>query len=91
MIEWRDKPTKIRCDNGPEYVRDTLRESAVRRSIVRRFIQLGQPQQTAYIERYNETVRSDWLAHYLFRKVTEVPEYAMKWLVSYKRKSAGCR
>uniref|UniRef100_UPI0016402B89 integrase core domain-containing protein n=2 Tax=Burkholderia gladioli TaxID=28095 RepID=UPI0016402B89 len=83
VIEWRGKPLKIRCDNGPEYVSDALRDWAARRGIVLQFIQPGKPQQNAYIERYNKTVRYDWLAHYLFETVADVQEYATKWLWSY--------
>ena len=72
VIEWRGKPSKIRCDNGPEYVSDALRDWAVRRGVVLQFIQPGKPQQNAYIERYNKTVRYDWLAHYLFETVADV-------------------
>ena len=83
VIEWRGKPSKIRCDNGPEYISDALRDWAVRRGVVLQFIQPGKPQQNAYIERYNKTVRYDWLAHYLFETVADVQEYATKWLWSY--------
>jgi transposase InsO family protein len=38
------------------------------------FIQPGRPQQIAYIERYNLTVRYDWLAHYLFDSIEEVED-----------------
>jgi putative transposase len=30
LIEWRGKPLKIRCNNGPEYVSDALRDGPVR-------------------------------------------------------------
>ena len=50
VIEWRGKPSKIRCDNGPEYVSDALRDWAVRRGVVLQFIQPGKPQQNAYID-----------------------------------------
>lgn len=47
------------------------------------FIQPGNPQQNAYIERYNRTVRYDWLAQYLFHSIEEVQEYATQWLWTY--------
>ena len=47
------------------------------------FIQPGQPQQNAYIERYNRTVRYDWLAQYLFASTEEVQDYATRWLWHY--------
>lgn len=34
-------------------------------------IQPGQPQQNAYVERYNRTVRYDWLAPHLFERSTK--------------------
>jgi putative transposase len=47
------------------------------------FIQPGKPQQNAYIERYNRTVRYDWLNQYLFNGIAEVQEHATKWLWFY--------
>lgn len=83
IIEWRGTPAMIRCDNGPEYVSATLAVSAEKRGIQINFIQPGQPQQNAYIERYNRTVRYDWLAHYLFESIDEIQEFATNWLWTY--------
>jgi putative transposase len=83
IMEWRGMPNKIRCDNGPEYVSAALRSWANRRNIRVEFIQPGKPQQNAYIERYNRTVRYDWLAHYLFDSIEEVQDYATRWLWIY--------
>ena len=47
------------------------------------FIQPGNPQQNAYVERYNRTVRYDWLARIIFSDISEVQEYATKWLWHY--------
>lgn len=47
------------------------------------YIQPGKPQQNAYVERYNRTVRYDWLRHYLFDSITEVQEFATRWLWTY--------
>src|SRR5690554_2824701 len=83
IIEWRGKPNSIRCDNGPEYVSGKLSAWAEKHGIELAFIQPGKPQQNAYIERYNRTVRYDWLAQYLFDSTDEVQEYATKWLWHY--------
>jgi len=57
IIEWRGKPRSIRCDNGPEYISKLLGNWAKSRGIELEFIQPGNPQQNAYVERYNITAR----------------------------------
>jgi hypothetical protein len=47
------------------------------------FIQPGNPQQNAYVEGYNRTVRYDWLNQYLFDSVAGVQDYATRWLWTY--------
>ena len=83
IIEWRGKPKIIRCDNGPEYISRTLMNWAKECGVRIEHIQPGKPQQNAYIERYNRTVRYDWLAQCLFYSIDEVQELATKWLWSY--------
>ena len=83
IIEWRGKPKVIRCDNGPEYISHLLAAWADKHSIKLEFIQPGKPQQNAYIERYNRTVRYDWLEQFLWKEISEVQDYATKWLWHY--------
>lgn len=83
IVEWRGKPGTIRCDNGPEYVSGALLTWANRHAIRLEYIQPGKPQQNAYVERYNRTVRYDWLAHYLFDTIEEVQDFATRWLWTY--------
>jgi putative transposase len=83
IIEWRGKPTLLRCDNGPEYISEALRAWAEKHEIEIQHIQPGKPQQNAYVERYNRTVRYDWLNQYLFRTIDQVREYATRWLWTY--------
>jgi transposase InsO family protein len=64
VIEWRGKPAAIRCDNGPEYISGALLGWAEKLCIKIDFIQPGKPQQNAYVERFNRTVRYEWLAQY---------------------------
>ena len=83
IIEWRGKPLSIRCDNGPEYISHLLAQWAEKHQITLLFIQPGNPQQNAYIERYNRTVRYYWLSQYLFSTIAEVQDFATRWLWSY--------
>jgi len=83
IIEWRGKPAVIRCDNGPEYISEALRAWAEAHRIRIQHIQPGKPQQNAYVERYNRTVRYDWLNQYLFGTIDQVRDYATRWLWTY--------
>lgn len=83
IIEWRGKPQEIRCDNGPEYISGILQAWAKRRDIRIQYIQPGRPQQNGYAERYNRTVRYDWLNQYLFESIEEMQEIATRWLWTY--------
>ena len=83
IIEWRGKPKRIRSDNGPEFISQELGTWANKHGIQLEFIQPGNPQQNAYVERYNRTVRYGWLSQYLFGSIREVQDYATKWLWFY--------
>ena len=83
IIEWRGRPSAIRCDNGPEYISGALLAWAEVRGIRIEHIQPGKPQQNAYVEHYNRTVRYDWLRQYLFDSVEQVQESATRWLWTY--------
>ncbi len=65
IIEWRGKPRSIRCDNDPVYISGKLANWAENHEVSLAFIQRDNPQQNAYIEHYNRTLRYDWL-EYLF-------------------------
>ena len=83
IIEWRGQPSIIRCDNGPEYISHLLGRWTEKRGITLQFIQPGNPQQNAYVERYNRTVRYDWLNQYIFETIEQVQEAATEWLWTY--------
>jgi putative transposase len=83
IIEWRGKPLYIRCDNGPEYISHLLADWTQKNQITLLFTQPGNPQQNAYVERYNRTVRYDWLNQYLFSTIAEVQAFATRWLWIY--------
>lgn len=83
IIEWRGSPREIRCDNGPEYISARLQNWAKRKGIRLTYIQPGKPQQNGYVERYNRTVRYDWLNQYAFENLEEIRHFATRWLWSY--------
>jgi len=83
IIEWRGKPSSIRCDNGPEYISQRLIDWATKRHITLVYIQPGKPTQNAYIERFNRTARHEWLDLHLFETVENAQELATRWLWCY--------
>lgn len=83
IIEWRGKPKTIRCDNGPEHISAVFEAWAERRHIQLLFIQPGKPQQNAYIERFNRTVRHEWLDEHLFTSIEHAQQTATEWLWRY--------
>ena len=60
---------------------------AENRGIAIQHIQPGKPQQNAYIERYNRTVRHEWLAQNIFGTIEEAQEQATQWLSTYNNDS----
>ena len=70
----------IRCDNGPEYVSAEVKAWSERWGIRLEFIQPGKPQQNAYVERFNRTVRYEWLSQYHWENLEEVQLYATQWM-----------
>ncbi len=83
IIEWRGKPKAIRCDNGPEYLSSSLIHWANNNQITLMYIQPGKPTQNAYIERFNRTVRHEWLDLHLFESVEHAQLLATQWLWTY--------
>ena len=83
LIADRGKPLAIRCDNGPEYISNKLVTWATQQGIDLLYIQPGKPAQNAYIERYNRTVRYDWLNQYEFESLIDMQDFSTKWLWHY--------
>ncbi len=70
-------------NNGPEYVSSTRMTWAEKQGIALTYIQPGKPQQNACVERYNRTVRHEWLDLYIFETIEEVEQIATEWLWTY--------
>ncbi len=83
IILWRGKPQAIRCDNGREYISLAIQNWSFEWGIRLEYIQPGNPQQNAYVERFNRTVRYEWLSQYYWHDLAEVQDVATKWMWPY--------
>jgi putative transposase len=83
LFEWRGKPQAIRCDNGPEFISSTFTEWAKANDIRIEYSQPGHPEQNAYIERFNRTVRYGLLGQEQFESIEQAQERATDWLWRY--------
>ena len=68
----RGLPDVLRVDNGPEFLSSEFVTWAESVGILIHYIQPGEPNQNAYIERFNRTCREEVLNLYLFESLTEV-------------------
>jgi putative transposase len=83
VIVRRGKPAAIRLDNGPEYIAQALVDWANDQRITLMYIQPGKPMQNAYIERFNRTVRHEWLDLHALDSVEHAQQFATEWLWTY--------
>jgi len=83
IIEWRGRRLVIRCDNGPENISGAIQNWAEDAGIGFQYIQPGKPQQNAYVERFNRTVRYKWLSQCYWGNLDEVRDFATQWMWHY--------
>jgi putative transposase len=67
-----DRPRQLRCDNGPEFLVDAMKEWARPHGVHIHFIEPGKPNQNAYIERVNKSFRTEALDTRDFASLDEV-------------------
>jgi len=79
----RGLPETLRVDNGPEFLSCDFVAWAEHAGMSIRYIEPGQPNQNAYVERFNRTYREEFLSLYLFRNLNEVREGTHRWRIDY--------
>ena len=79
----RGLPDVLRVDNGPEFLSSEFATWAESVDMLIYYIQPGEPNQNAYIERFNRTFREEVLNLYLFESLTQVREITYWWMIDY--------
>ena len=83
IAAWRGYPTKMRIDNGPEFVSGQFAGWALQHGIDLEFIQPGKPTQNSYVERFNRIFREEVLNFYVFSRLSEVRTIVDAWVQEY--------
>jgi putative transposase len=77
------RPGAIRSDNGREFIADSLRAWLEAQHVGQIFIQKGSPQQNAYVERFNGSMRDELLNGELLGSLLEARVLVAEWVERY--------
>ena len=83
LLEQRDKPHQIICDNGPEFTSKALFFWQQDTGIQLGFIQPGKPTQNAFVESLNGKFRNESLNQQWFRSIEEARRMIDAWREHY--------
>lgn len=81
----RGLPKMIVCDNGPEFISQTLDMWAYQNKVELKFIQPGKPVQNAYIESFNGKFRDECLNQHWFLNLEDARKEIEKWRKDYNQ------
>jgi putative transposase len=83
LFERHGKPQVLRSDNGREFIAASLRDWLAEQGVQTAFIEKGSPQQNAFVERFNGTMRDELLNGEEFANLLEARVVVNDWLVEY--------
>ncbi|EGU32216.1 ISxcC1 transposase [Vibrio sp. N418] len=83
LIAWLGTPSKIRVDNGPEFIAMAIAEWAEEYRILLDFIEPGKPTQNSFIERFQRTYRNELLDIYVFSSLNQLREITDEGMLEY--------
>lgn len=83
VIEINGKPLRIRTDNGPEFTSKRFQLWLKVNNIIWSEIQKGKPQQNAFIERFNRTLREELFDANLLFSIEHANELAAEVMYDY--------
>ena len=83
LKEARGLPDVLRVDNGPEFLSGIFVDWCQANGVFIDYIEPGKPNQNAFIERFNRSLRNEVLDLYLFRSLAQVRQLTEQWRVQY--------
>jgi transposase InsO family protein len=83
LFDKHGRPEVLRSDNGREFVAETLTGWLDQQGVKTAFIEKGSPQQNAFVERFNGTMRDELLNGEEFDNLLEARVVIGNWLVEY--------
>ena len=83
VFEGRGKPKILRSDNGREFIGSTLIEWLKVQKVRPAFIAKASPQQNAYVERFNGTMRDEIISPEMFNSLAEARVVILNWVTEY--------
>jgi putative transposase len=83
LKESRGLPDVLRVDNGPEFLGEVFVDWCKANGVFIDYIEPGKPNQNAFIERFNRSLRNELLDLYLFRSLAQVRQLVGEWRQQY--------
>jgi putative transposase len=83
LFERHGAPAVLRSDNGREFIAASLGAWLAEKGVKTAFIEKGSPQQNAFVERFNGTMRDEVLNGEEFNSLLEAKVVIGNWLVEY--------
>jgi putative transposase len=83
LFEKHGRPVVLRSDNGREFIAASLGAWLAEQGVKTAFIEKGSPQQNAFVERFNGTMRDELLNGEEFDNLLEARVVISNWLVEY--------
>jgi len=78
-------PTAVRVDNDSEFTAQPFVDWCTEHGVATHYIQPGKPDQNAYIERFNQSYRTEVLKAHLFESIAELRAPTNDWLPIYNQ------
>ena len=83
LVQGRQTPAHIRCDNGPELVAETLKDWCRWAGVITNYIEPGAPWQNPYVESFNGHLRRELLDLESFNSLYEAQVLLEDWRQEY--------